>query len=116
MTISLIAAVSENNVIGKDNQLPWYLPADMKYFREKTMGHCVITGRKNYDSIPEKFRPLPGRTNIIISRNPDLKIPGAIVVHSLQEAIQFVSQKKETECFIIGGREIFKQALEYCDK
>jgi len=61
MLVSLIVAASENNVIGKNGQLPWHLPSDMKYFRETTMGHCVIMGRKNYDSIPEKFRPLSGR-------------------------------------------------------
>ena len=116
MTISIIAAVSENNVIGRNNRLPWHLPADMKFFKEKTMGHCIIMGRKNYDSIPKKFQPLPGRINIIISRNHDLKIPKATVVHSLKEAIMVARDNNETECFIIGGGEIYKQALEYCDK
>ena len=81
--ISIIVAVDENNVIGKDNTLIWHLPADMKYFKEKTTGHCVITGRKNYESIPEKFRPLPNRTNIVITRTSDYNAPGAIVVGSI---------------------------------
>ena len=68
MIVSAIVAIAKNNAIGKNNQLLWHLPADMKYFKEKTLGHCIITGRKNYESIPEKFRPLPGRTNIVISR------------------------------------------------
>src|SRR5436190_578023 len=78
MTISLIVAVAENNVIGRNNTLPWRLPADMKFFKEKTTGHCVVMGRKNYDSIPEKFRPLPGRTNIVVTRQKDFKGEGVM--------------------------------------
>src|SRR5712671_3564136 len=116
MILSLIVAVSENNVIGKDNQFPWHLPVDMQFFKEKTMGHCVIMGRKNYDSIPLKYRPLQGRTNIVITRNKDLKIEDGILVHSLDEAINVAEKKNETECFIIGGGDIFKQAIEKADK
>lgn len=116
MTISLIAAAAENNVIGKNNNLPWHLPADMKYFRETTMGHCVIMGRKNYDSIPEKFRPLQGRTNIIVTRQNNFSAPDCIVVHSLEEALGEAKKKNEPEAFIIGGGEIFKQALPLADK
>jgi dihydrofolate reductase len=111
MTISLIVAASENNVIGKNNTIPWRLPADIKFFKDKTMGHCIITGRKNYESIPEKYRPLPGRTNIVITRNKELHIIGAIVVNSIDAAIKEAEMRKETECFIIGGGEIFRQAL-----
>ncbi|MBK5286076.1 MAG: dihydrofolate reductase [Bacteroidia bacterium] len=116
MIISLIAAVSENNIIGRNNSLPWHLPADMKYFREKTMGHCVIMGRKNYNSIPEKFSPLSGRTNIIVTRQNNFSAPGCIVVHSLQEAIEEAKKKNDNEIFIIGGGDIFKQSIILADK
>ena len=116
MIISLIVAVSENNVIGKDNNLPWHLPADMKFFKEKTMGHCIITGRKNYESIPEKFRPLPGRTNIVITRDKNLKLHGAVVVNSIDGALKEAESRNETECFVIGGGEIFQQILDRADR
>src|SRR6185436_9235065 len=116
MIISLIVAVAENNVIGRNNRLPWRLPADMKFFKEKTTGHCVITGRKNYDSIPDKFRPLPDRTNIVVTRNQELELPGAIVVTSLDAAIQEAEKRNETECFVIGGGEIFKQVVDRANR
>ncbi len=112
MIISLIAAVANNGAIGKDNALLWHLPDDMRYFKEKTMGHTVITGRKNYFSIPEKYRPLAGRTNIILTREKTFTEARCIVAHSLQEAIDYAALKKETEVFIIGGGEVYKQALE----
>lgn len=114
--ISIIVAVDENNVIGKDNALIWHLPADMKYFKEKTTGHCIITGRKNYESIPEKFRPLPNRTNIIITRQKDYNAPGAVVVGSIDEAIEKAKQTGDDEIFIIGGAEIFKQSMHLTDR
>lgn len=114
--ISIIVAIAENNAIGKDNQLLWHLPADMKIFREKTTGHCVITGRKNYESIPKKFRPLPNRTNIVITRQQNYSAPGAIVVASLQEAIEKAKTTGDTEIFIIGGGEIYSQSLAIADK
>jgi dihydrofolate reductase len=114
--ISLIVAVAENGVIGKNNALIWHLPADMKFFKEKTMGHCVISGRKNYESIPEKFRPLPGRTNIVITRQKDYPAPGAIVVGSLEEAIEKAKKTGDEEIFIIGGAEIFNQSMRYADR
>ena len=116
MKISIIVAVAENNVIGKDNTLIWHLPADMKYFKEKTTGHCVITGRKNYESIPEKFRPLPNRTNIVINRQKNYSAPGAIVVDSFEDAIKKAKQTDDEEIFIIGGAEIFKQSMHLADK
>lgn len=116
MVISLIVAASQNNVIGKNGQLPWHLPTDMKYFRDVTMGHCVIMGRKNYDSIPEKFRPLAGRTNIIVTHQKKFSAPGCIVVNSINEALETAKKKNETEAFIIGGGEIFKHALGMADK
>jgi dihydrofolate reductase len=114
--ISLIVAVGDDNVIGKDNALIWHLPADMKFFKEKTTGHCIITGRKNYESIPEKFRPLPNRTNIVITRQSDYHAPGAIVVHSLEDALVEAKKTGDDEIFIIGGAEIFKQCLPYTDR
>nr|AIA16847.1 Dihydrofolate reductase [uncultured bacterium] len=116
MTISLILAADENNCIGKNNTLPWHLPADMKLFREKTMGHCVVTGRKNYESIPDRFRPLPGRTNIVITRNKEYAAPGATIVHSLDAGIDTARQLGETEVFVIGGGEIFRQALPIAEQ
>ncbi len=115
MKISLIVAVAKNKVIGKDNKLIWHLPADMRFFKEKTTGHCIITGRKNYESIPEKFRPLPNRTNIIITRQRDYLAPGAIVVESIEKAIATAKTQNETEAFIIGGGEIFKQTMDIVD-
>ncbi len=116
MLISSIAAVAENNVIGKDNQLIWRLPADMKYFKEITEGHCIITGRKNYESIPEKFRPLINRTNIVVTRQSDYAAPGALIAHSIEQAIEIAQKKAETEVFIIGGAEIYKQTMSLANK
>lgn len=116
MIISLIVAVAENNVIGKDNTLPWHLPADIEYFRNTTMGHCVIMGRKNYDSIPPKYRPLRGRTNIVVTRQKDFKAANCIVVNSVEEALTEAKIKEETEVFIIGGADIYKQTMDRADK
>jgi dihydrofolate reductase len=114
--ISIIVAASENNVIGKDNKLIWHLPADMKFFKDKTTGHCVITGRKNYESIPEKFRPLPNRTNIIITRQQDYYAPGAVIASSINEAVDYAKKSNDEEIFIIGGAEIFNQSLQLVDR
>ena len=116
MTLSIIVAVSDNGVIGKDNDLIWHLPADLKHFKETTKGHVVIMGRKNYESIPDKFRPLPGRTNIIISRNKKYDAPGCILVSSIKEAIEEAKAIGEKEAFIIGGGEIYRQNLMLSDK
>ena len=116
MVISIIVAVSENNVIGRNNNLPWHLPADMKYFKDKTMGHFVVMGRKNFDSIPDKYRPLSGRTNVVVTRQNNFNAAGVQVVHTINEAIQLAKEKNETECFIIGGGEIFSQSIELCDR
>lgn len=106
--ISLIAAMSENRVIGRDGGLPWHLPADLKHFQQTTMGHPVIMGRRTFESLG---RPLPGRTNIIVTRNPDYELDDAIVVRSLDEAIQAAEDDDPEEIFILGGEEIFRQAL-----
>ena len=115
MTISLIVAVAENGVIGKNNQLVWHMPTDMKYFMDKTKGHCVITGRKNYESIPDKYRPLSNRTNIVVTRQKNYPAPGAFTAGSIDEAIKLAKESHETECFVIGGAEIYRQTLKIAD-
>ncbi|HKQ29778.1 MAG TPA: dihydrofolate reductase [Burkholderiales bacterium] len=104
--LSLIVAMAENGVIGRDNSLPWRLPADLKHFRETTMGHPIIMGRKNYQSIG---RPLPGRTNIVVTRERDFTAPGCLVVHSIEDALD--AAHADTEPFIVGGAELYAQTL-----
>ena len=116
MTISLIAALSKNRVIGKNNDLPWHLPDDMKYFMQTTKAHHVIMGRKNYDSIPEKFRPLPNRTNIVVTRQKDFKADNCTIVHSVEEGIELAKKNNEEEVFIIGGAEIYKLGFSISDR
>ena len=107
MKIALIAALDRNRVIGKNNDLPWRLPDDMKFFMETTMGHPVIMGRRNFDSIPPKYRPLPGRTNIVLTRKDDFQAPGVVVAHDPEEALSKAREKESEEIFIIGGAEVY---------
>jgi len=116
MVISFIAALSKNRVIGKNNDLPWHLPDDMKYFMQTTKGHYSIMGRKNYDSIPEKFRPLPNRTNVVVTRQKDFIAPGCMVVHSVEEGIETARKANEQEAFITGGAEIFKVGFPFSQR
>jgi dihydrofolate reductase len=112
MEISIIVAASTNNVIGKENGLPWRLPTDMKFFRDKTIGHTVIMGRKSWDSIPAKYRPLPNRINVVMSRDESLKLDCDLVSSNLQKVIDyFTEQSSDDELFIIGGGELYKQAF-----
>src|SRR6188768_2605744 len=113
MIISLIAARTHNNVIGKNNDLPWHLPDDMKYFMQTTKGHHAIMGRKNYDSIPEKFKPLPNRTNIVVTHQPSFKAPGCIVVNSLERGLEIARSNGECEAFVIGGAEIYRLSIPF---
>jgi dihydrofolate reductase len=113
MKISLVVAVAENGVIGKDNDLPWRLPDDMKFFMEKTKGHHVILGRKNYESLPDKYRPLPKRTNIVVTRRPDYMASGCTIVHSIGEAFRIAEANGEKEAMVIGGADIYRLALPY---
>jgi len=113
MLISAIAAISSNRVIGKDNQIPWYLPADLKFFMHTTQNHHVLMGRKNYQSIG---KPLPRRTNVIITRDPFFVSTGCVVVHSLEEAIQVAYENGEQEAFIIGGGQIYELAMPFVNK
>lgn len=112
MTISAIAAVAENGVIGTKGDLPWNLPDDMKFFQRTTLNHHIITGRKNYESIPARFRPLRDRVNIIVTRDNDYPAPGAVVVGSLEEGIELARRAGEKELFIIGGGQLFSEAFE----
>jgi dihydrofolate reductase len=116
MIISMIAAVAKNKVIGKDNDLIWRLPDDMKYFMETTKDHFVIMGRKNYESIPHKFRPLPYRTNIIVTRQSEYKADGCMIVDSIEKAIDYSREQDQEEVFIIGGGQIYAQSLELANK
>ena|ERR1035437_2294185 len=112
--ISLIAAVARNRVIGNNNLLLWHLPEDMRHFREATRGKPVIMGRKTWESLPESFRPLPGRHNIVVSRNAAYQAPGATLVGSLEEAMSKVSEIDEV--FVIGGAELYRQALPQANR
>ena len=112
--LSLIAAVAANRAIGRNNELLWHLPADMAYFRETTRGQPVIMGRKTWESLPARFRPLPGRQNIVISRNTDYETPGATLVDSLEAAVSNIDANENA--FVIGGAEIYRQALPIADR
>ncbi|MBP8897558.1 MAG: dihydrofolate reductase [Sulfuritalea sp.] len=112
-TLTVIAAVARNGVIGKDNRLPWHLPADLKHFKALTTGHTVIMGRKTWESLPERFRPLPGRQNIVVTRNAGYRAEGAAVVASLPAA---VAAAQGDEAFIIGGAELYAAALPLGDR
>lgn len=117
MTISLIAALTENLVIGKDNDLPWHLPDDMKFFMETTTGHAVIMGRKNFESLPPKFKPLKNRRNIVISAQPGYQYEGVTVASSWEEAVADARRHLGTEeVFVIGGAQIYRLALPHADR
>lgn len=107
--IIIIAAVARNRVIGKDNQLLWNIPEDMAHFKALTAGHPVIMGRKTWESLPARFRPLPDRDNIVVTRNPGYLAPGAAVAHSLEDALRKVGAGKTA--FVIGGAELYRHAL-----
>ncbi|MFM6946759.1 MAG: dihydrofolate reductase [Flavobacteriales bacterium] len=109
--LSLIAALDAANGIGKDNDLMWNLPADMRFFKETTKGHVVIMGRKNYDSIPEKYRPLAGRTNVVLSRKENFSAPDCLVFDSFENCMASLELAPDQKAFIIGGAEIYKVAL-----
>jgi dihydrofolate reductase len=114
MPINLIFARARNGVIGKDNQLPWHLPEDLAHFKRTTLGQPVIMGRKTWDSLPPKFRPLPGRANLVVTRQADWQSSGATVAHSLAQAQSMCDPAQEV--WVIGGAEIYAQALPYARK
>ena len=109
MSLHLIFARSANGVIGQNNTLPWHLPEDMAHFKRATLGCPVIMGRKTWDSLPPKFRPLPGRLNVVITRQPDWQATGALCAHSLADAVALCPA--DSPAWVIGGAEIYAQAL-----
>lgn len=112
--IILIAAVAQNRVIGKDNQLIWTIPEDMAHFKAMTQGQAVLMGRKTWESLPPRFRPLPGRRNIVISRQADYLAEGAELAHSLEDGLALAATVDRI--FVIGGAEIYAQALSLADR
>ncbi|KAF0166534.1 MAG: dihydrofolate reductase [Rhodocyclaceae bacterium] len=111
--LTLIAAVARNGVIGIDNRLPWHLPADLKHFKALTLGNTVIMGRKTWESLPTSFRPLPGRRNIVVTRDGSYRAEGAVVAPSLPAAI---AAAESGEAFVIGGAELYAVALPLADR
>ncbi len=111
--MNVIVAVDKNWAIGKDNRMMWSIPADMKFFRETTKGNIVIMGRKTLESFPQG-QPLKNRVNIVITRKKDYKVKGAVIVHSVEEAVK-EAKKYEGELFVIGGESIYRAMLAYCD-
>ena len=109
--VSLIVAMAKNRVIGVNNTLPWRLPADLKHFKTLTMGHHIVMGRKTYESIG---KPLPGRTSVVVTRNANYAQPGVVVVNSLEAAISACGE--DSEIFVIGGAELYRQAIDLADR
>ena len=113
MRVSIIAAVATNGTIGRDNDLPWHLAADLKFFKNMTSGHHLIMGRRTYESVG---KPLPGRTNVIVTRDPSYRADGAVVMHSLEDALRVAEQAGDEEPFIGGGAVIYEQAIHRADR
>ncbi|MFT5164819.1 MAG: dihydrofolate reductase [Saprospiraceae bacterium] len=113
MIISAIVAVAKNNVIGRDNDIPWHLPADLKYFKKTTLDHHIIMGRKSFESIG---RPLPKRTNVIITRNPFFIASNCLVTRTVEEALMIARENEESEAFIIGGAQIYDLTKDHWDR
>ena len=114
MRVSLVAAFAHGGVIGRDNSIPWRIQADVARFREITMGHPVVMGRRTWDSIPDRFRPLPGRRNIVVTRNPKWYGDGAERAGSLEEALDLT--RDASEVYVIGGAELYAAALPLADE
>jgi len=113
MTLSLIAAVARNGTIGHAGDLLWRLPEDMQFFRRTTMGHAVVMGRRTWDSIPPKFRPLPGRTNVVLTRQAGWQAEGALVARSIDEALALAASDPT---YVIGGAELYASTLPLADE
>jgi dihydrofolate reductase len=114
VTVALVAAVARGGVIGRDSGIPWRLPEDVARFRELTTGHAVVMGRKTWDSIPDRFRPLPERRNVVVTRNPAWHAEGAERVSSVEDALELLED--EGHAFVIGGAEIYAAALPLADE
>jgi dihydrofolate reductase len=112
--LALVAAIAHGGVIGRDNAIPWRIPEDARRFRELTTGHPVVMGRRTWESLPERFRPLPGRRNVVVTRNSDWAVDGAERVGSLDEALLLLADAPEV--FVIGGAEIYRAALPLADE
>lgn len=112
MKVVIIAAMGKNREIGKNNDLLWHLGEDMRFFKEQTNRHYIIMGRKNFESIPEKYRPLPNRVNVIISRDPEYLFEECYTCTSLGEALDLARANGEEKAFVIGGGQIYKMALD----
>ena len=113
MRVSLIAAVARSGVIGRAGKLPWHLPADLRQFKALTLGHHVIMGRRTWESIG---KPLPGRTNVVVSRRADLRLAGVTVAHDLDRALELARAAGDEEAFVIGGEEVYAAALPRADR
>ena len=114
MKVSLVAAVARGGVIGQANALPWRIPEDARRFRDVTMGHAVVMGRRTWDSLPERFRPLPGRRNVVVSRNPEWSADGAEGAGSLDDALRLLADAPHV--FVVGGGELYAEALPLADE
>lgn len=113
--IIVIAAVAENNVIGKDGDIPWKISEDFRHFKKETMGHPCIMGDKTYESLPGEARPLPGRENIVLTFDKDYNPGGVTILHDFEKAIEYCKENKEERAFITGGGTIYKLGLEVAD-
>jgi dihydrofolate reductase len=113
MSLALIWAQAHDRVIGAGGVMPWHLPEDLKHFRELTGGEPVVMGRRTWESLPERFRPLPGRHNVVVTRRPDFEAPGATVAHSLEDAL---ATHDGSAVWVIGGAELYGQALPLADR
>ena len=112
MKTVLIVAMDKSRGIGKNNDLMWHLPADMKFFKETTSGHIVVMGRKNFESIPEKYRPLANRENLILTRNTSYSAEDCVIINNLKECQNLFSKNEERTLFIIGGGEVYRLAMD----
>ncbi|HTD58580.1 MAG TPA: dihydrofolate reductase [Solirubrobacteraceae bacterium] len=110
--IALVVACAANGTIGRDGALPWHLPADMRHFRELTTGHTVLMGRKTYESLPARYRPLPERRNLVLSSSAELELPGAEVFHNVSSALEACAG----ECFVIGGSAVYQKTIPLADR
>jgi dihydrofolate reductase len=114
MTVSLVAAVARGGVIGRDGGIPWRIPEDVARFRELTIGHAVVMGRRTWESLPDQFRPLPGRDNVVVTRNPDWSAQGADRAGSVEDALELLESAPRV--FVVGGGEIYAVALPFADE
>jgi len=113
--VGLVWAQARDGVIGAGGTMPWHLPEDGAHFRRTTAGAAVVMGRATWDSLPERFRPLPGRTNVVLTRSPGLVLPGAVVVGSLDEALEVAADAAPGRTWVMGGGEVYRQALTLAD-